>query len=533
MRRKPPETWLMGVLVAAAIVRLPFLASRSVWYDEASSWQTASFAWSEIWGSLQFNVHLPEYYYLLKLWMLAWGESVVALRLFSVLFGVLAIFGAYLFAVAVYPLTALATPPPDAATNEALPGGPDNRRTLDDRTAAAARGFGLWVAAATAASAYQVFAAVEARMYALSVAGAAFSGWLCLKCLEPGVGARRWAAYATVTTAFLYTHHFALLTVAAQTIVVVGAARRCRSIRRPALAAFGGMALAYLPAGMLLTHQFGRVQREYWIGPLQIDTIPRTLVDFILPLDHAFDHRLETSMILAGELALLIVVSLAWRSRAGERALLWNMLLPLAVTAAVSLRTPLWEMRYFRFCHLYWVVGAVAAAWRVAGRGMIARHGVSGIIVALGAAATGGFWYLRDIPHRPGMAGAMHELAARRGGDEPVLVAGILNYFPAKLYAANDRRVGRDAIRLLPPETIGQWDRHLLRAADLAVLPDAVRHANRGFWLIESSRDRWPQAARDAALANQNLHLVQQWNYDFDWGSPQWPVRLSHYVRRR
>ena len=34
-------------LVAVAF-RLPYLTERSLWYDEASSWQTAKFPWAEL-----------------------------------------------------------------------------------------------------------------------------------------------------------------------------------------------------------------------------------------------------------------------------------------------------------------------------------------------------------------------------------------------------------------------------------------------------------------------------------------------------
>src|SRR5271166_5277554 len=84
--------WTVAVLLLAALAlacRLPYLTERSLWYDEASSWQTAKFPLVELMRSVRLNVHMPLYYLLLKGWMAALGESVVALRGFSISFGAL------------------------------------------------------------------------------------------------------------------------------------------------------------------------------------------------------------------------------------------------------------------------------------------------------------------------------------------------------------------------------------------------------------------------------------------------------------
>ena len=81
-----------------AVLRVPYLTTRSIWYDEASSWQTASFPLSGTLDSLRLNVHPPLYYWVLKAWMAAFGESVLALRGLSVLFGLLTVAGMYLAA---------------------------------------------------------------------------------------------------------------------------------------------------------------------------------------------------------------------------------------------------------------------------------------------------------------------------------------------------------------------------------------------------------------------------------------------------
>ncbi len=78
---EPRTGWDWG-LAAVAAVALAWSGSRtsptrSLWYDESSSWQTAKFSFPEMIRSVRLNVHLPLYYTLLKGWMAVWGESVV------------------------------------------------------------------------------------------------------------------------------------------------------------------------------------------------------------------------------------------------------------------------------------------------------------------------------------------------------------------------------------------------------------------------------------------------------------------------
>src|SRR4051812_6481973 len=84
---------LAGVVVAALVLRLHHLTDRSLWYDEASSWQTAKLPLSELMESVRLNVHLPLYYVWLKGWMRLFGESPAALRGYSIAFGLLTVVG--------------------------------------------------------------------------------------------------------------------------------------------------------------------------------------------------------------------------------------------------------------------------------------------------------------------------------------------------------------------------------------------------------------------------------------------------------
>jgi uncharacterized membrane protein len=100
----------LGTVVAGTVLlRLPNVAARSLWYDEASSWQIASFSWPGIIDACRLNVHLPLYYFALKTWMSVFGDSVVALRSMSIFFAALTVVGVYLMAREIFAGSSLQT----------------------------------------------------------------------------------------------------------------------------------------------------------------------------------------------------------------------------------------------------------------------------------------------------------------------------------------------------------------------------------------------------------------------------------------
>ena len=76
---------LCGLMGVAIIVRLLGLSAANLWLDEANSWQVASGSWSHLIGELRGSPVGPLYFILLKVWISAFGDSVFALRSFSVL----------------------------------------------------------------------------------------------------------------------------------------------------------------------------------------------------------------------------------------------------------------------------------------------------------------------------------------------------------------------------------------------------------------------------------------------------------------
>src|SRR4051812_27925993 len=186
--------FLATILVTALLLRVPHLSDRSLWYDEASSWQTAKFPLGELMDSVRLNVHLPLYYVALKGWMGVFGESPAALRGYSIVFGLLTIVGMERF-------------------GRELLGASSAGGAVDDATDE--RRFGLLLACLVAASAYQVYASIEARMYTQGTALTAWAAWFFLQALRLPERVWHWVGFTLSCAGLLYTHHYALFTVAA------------------------------------------------------------------------------------------------------------------------------------------------------------------------------------------------------------------------------------------------------------------------------------------------------------------------------
>lgn len=86
------QWWFLPLLVLALCLRLHELTGSAIWGDESSSLILAQYSPPQLWQHAARDVHPPLYFFLLRLWVLALGDSVLALRSLSAVFGVLAVF---------------------------------------------------------------------------------------------------------------------------------------------------------------------------------------------------------------------------------------------------------------------------------------------------------------------------------------------------------------------------------------------------------------------------------------------------------
>ncbi|NTW61404.1 hypothetical protein HGB24_01790 [Candidatus Saccharibacteria bacterium] len=92
------KDWLYLLPAGAifTIISLITITKSSIWFDEAFGAYLIRFNFFDIAKYTASDVHPPLYYWLLKVWSMAFGSSELSLRSMSLLFGLLAVFFAYM-----------------------------------------------------------------------------------------------------------------------------------------------------------------------------------------------------------------------------------------------------------------------------------------------------------------------------------------------------------------------------------------------------------------------------------------------------
>jgi hypothetical protein len=214
---------LGGVLVLAALLRVPTLGEQSFWFDETVTAQLVDQDLSGVLTQVAGSESTPPLYYLLAwAWSAVLGTGEAALRSLSALLGIATVAVAWLL-------------------GRRLAGtGPHG---TGERAAALA-------ALLTACCPLLVWFSQEARAYALLAFLGALSALLALRAREEPA-ARRLAAWAVFAVLALTTHYFAAFLIAAEAVWLLVVLRG----RRPVLVAVGGVTVSTLALAPLALAQ--------------------------------------------------------------------------------------------------------------------------------------------------------------------------------------------------------------------------------------------------------------------------------------
>ncbi len=173
-----PSLALLAVLLLAAFLRFYHLTASSLWHDEGNTWALIQRSFAQIAQASAADIHPPGYYWLLKLWSLAFGSGAWGMRSFSAVTGVLLV-------ALVYSL------------GRRLPGG---HRT------------GLLAAFLAAVNPFLVYYSQEARMYMLLALESAGLFWALLAWMGGEDGRQKTADEGQRLLPFSLARHFLLYT---------------------------------------------------------------------------------------------------------------------------------------------------------------------------------------------------------------------------------------------------------------------------------------------------------------------------------
>lgn len=301
----------------------------SIWFDESYSAYLIRGNFADIWSMTAVDVHPPLFYFLLKLWSLVAGTSVIALRSMSVFFGIVSI--VLLF------------------------------RLLH-------RHFNLTVAIIGSffftLSPMLIRYGQEMRMYTIviTLVIAATDVMLCaLDAKDPKKSRRLWFFYAILIALGMWTHYFTATAWIAQLVYILyrqgifkqGGLKKFwqdKPRRNTMLQTYGLAVLCYIPWIPFFFKQTMSVQAGFWIGPVNLEALanfisesllyvaPRELNNWLLPL----------VIIL---ISLIIYLSLRTYRHAKQWAILALIFIPPVVLIILSLPplSPVYMTRYMIF----------------------------------------------------------------------------------------------------------------------------------------------------------------------------------------
>lgn len=219
-----------AVAAVAAGVVLRFATTSPLWLDEALSVNIAQLPLGDIPEALRHDGHPPLYYFLLHGWMAVFGQSDLAVRALSGLFG-----------LATLPLTWVVA------------------RRIGGRPAAVA------AVVLLATNPYAVRYATETRMYSM-VMVLVLLGWLAVTAAAARPSWWRLAAVAALSGTLLLTHYWAIYLLGAVGLVLLWR----RQVRVAlAVAAGGVLFVPWLPSFLEQAAHTGTP----WAGPVRPTTI--------------------------------------------------------------------------------------------------------------------------------------------------------------------------------------------------------------------------------------------------------------------
>ncbi|HEX4805668.1 MAG TPA: glycosyltransferase family 39 protein [Conexibacter sp.] len=458
---------------AGAALRLPFLATQSIWFDETYTIHvTRAGSLGGLWHRVGASESTPPLFYLLT-W--AWTHAIGS-------------WGAA--AVRTVPAVALVTAVPVAYLALRRLAGP-----------AAA----LATAALIAVSPLLTWYALDARAYGVLVLTALLSVWAFGAVLCDGATPRRLALWALAAAAAIWTHWFAGFLVLAEVLVLLWLRP---SAWRGTLLAAGGVLLALVPLIGLLREQTGDARAAFIADSRLTDRVEQFVRQF------AAGQNVPRTWLEAATLALALAALAAGTTLALRRARRDDGARALLGLAAISLLVPLllgatklydrFDVRNVLFAWPLVAALAAPALLRLRAVPLVA-------LLALGVATS--LWGNLAWPYQnTDWRDAIARVETRAPG-LPVVAVGRLGIPVAALYlhraAATAPLAARRAWVVVEPargpgrRELGAVDTSLV-AQLLAAFPRHVERRFRAFRLIELSAPE-PVALDPAALPDAAL----------------------------
>lgn len=462
---------IAAILALALGVRLLGIISRPIWYDEAFAilFSEKGFG-AMLYGTLaptgagSADIHPLGYYTLLWLWMKAFGESLVAVRLLSIIAGLISVYLVYRIALEIL---------------------------TDTKTAYLSALF-------AALSPFLVHYSQEIRMYAF------LAMWLLLATFAYQRGSKtqdwRWWVLFSISAAFAqYTHNLAAFYLIPLALLPVFQ-KDWKGLRAIVFAGLGALFL-YLPWALQLPAQFSKIQSAYWVTRPDLSSLFTLLLVFIT------NTPLPANLI-AVALAIVLIITIigfiqTWRTtrQTGTKEGLWLLYLSFAPPLLLFLFSQ-WRPVYIERALL--PSGAIFCIWLawVITRTKLPNIAQYVLLGLLGASSVLGIYQhvtYNDFPYGPfiELDGALRQ---RMESQDVIIHSNKLSILPALLF-------GRDLPHSFigdPPgsgtDTLAPATQQVLGIKAEPNIQSATRNAERVWYIV------YQRAINEQKAAGHSFH---------------------------
>lgn len=230
------------VFLALVLKRISF----PIWFDEGYSAYLVKGSFGEIWGLTAVDVHPPFYYYLLKIWSLMFGTSLIALRAISVFFGVASI-------VLLFFLV---------------------KHWFGKKPA-------MFASLLMAVSPFLIRYGMEMRMYMVILFIVLLASYMLTLAVEKNQK-RYWVFYAVLVALGMYTHYFTACVWLTHVIYLLFIFRKDAKRLVPAVLSYVGAVVLYVPWVPSLLSQMDSISGGFWIPPVTGETPVSFLTNIFL-----------------------------------------------------------------------------------------------------------------------------------------------------------------------------------------------------------------------------------------------------------
>ncbi len=402
--------WL--TLVIAAVLRFYNNTAVSLWHDEAfSALYISKYGWGEMMHRIILDVHPPLYYILLRIWSMILGHSLLSLRGFSILFGVLTVWAGYLLVKQAFKSEKVA----------------------------------LFAALLIAINPFQIQYALEARMYTFGTFVVLLSSYFLLKALEQPTK-KNWIWYGVTVAAAAYTHYFLIFSMVAQALFwFIYCVRTYKLSFFKTKEFLGGLGayflslLLYLPWLPSFIEQNTRVSGGYWIPAPDRWSVPGTIWKMTFG-----GEGINRTMLLIASIATVFILFYFLRRTVEKTKWLFFLCLSVPILAALglSLKTAIYQDRYFVFTSLFFAI--ILAVFIMEIPQFATRRTLATIFVIVSVVTFFKNWQQLDVKNlffnraenkKPGMAKAAEIINNNRVKEtDPVFVGSSFIFFTFQYY---------------------------------------------------------------------------------------------------